>query len=288
MAEHGLDAAGIGPQKTGTTWLDACLRAHPDLCLPQGVKETFFLDRRFGRGWGWHGAHFEGCGPDRLRAEVGPTWFDVPEAAARLADHDPGCRIVPTLRDPAERSWSLYLHHRRKGRVGEDFRAAVREIPRITGASRYGEHLPRWIDAFGGERVHPVLLQDVRADPHAVLAELWGFLGLDAPEEPPAAARRRVNPAAGARSPVLARWAVGASRWLRDRGLHGLVDGVRRAVGGIVYRRAEERPAMPAPLRAELVERFADDVRFVEGMTGRDLSAWRSPAVRREREGAGR
>ena len=278
MGEHRLDAAGVGPQKTGTTWLDACLREHPALCLPEGVKETFFLDRHFERGWDWHGTHFEGCGPDRLRAEVGPTWFGAPAAARRLHERSPGCRIVATLRDPAARSWSLYRHHRRKGRVGEDFREAAERIPRILGASRYAEHLPRWIERFGPDRVHVVLLDDVRERPGRVLAELCGFLEVAPFDGVPGAARERVNPAGRARSRPLARLASGASRWLRDRGLHGVADLAKRIGGRLVYGEdAGDGGGMPAGLRAELVAVFEEDVRFVEELTGRDLEGWRSP-----------
>lgn len=277
MAEHGLDAAGVGPQKTGTTWLDACLRAHPGLCLPEGVKETFFLDRHFERGWGWHAGHFERCGPERPRAEVGPTWFDVPGAADRLHDRSPGCRIVVTLRDPAERSWSLYLHHRRKGRAGGDFGEAVERFPRILGASRYAEHLPRWIGRFGRERVRLVLLDDVRERPAEVLEELCAFLEVAPFGEVPDEADGRVNPAAAARWRPAARLASAASRWLRDRGLHGLVDAARRAAGGLVYRRGGGRPAMDPALRRELVDELEEDVRRVEELTGRDLESWRTP-----------
>lgn len=277
MAEHRLDAAGVGPQRTGTTWLDACLREHPGLCLPDGVKETFFLDRHFDRGWDWHAGHFERCGPERLRAEVGPTWFDAPGAAGRLHARSPDCRILVTLRDPAGRSWSLYRHHRRKGRVGEDFREAVDRIPRIVEASRYGEHLPRWIERFGRERVRVVLLDDVRERPAAVLEEVCSFLEVAPFDEAPAAAEERVYAGRRARSPGLARLAVGASRWLRDRGLHGAADLARRLTGGLVYGEPDGDEGMPPSLRAELAAAFEEDVRCVEELTGRDLEAWRAP-----------
>lgn len=277
MAEHGLDVAGVGPQRTGTTWLDACLREHPELCLPEEVKETFFLDRHFERGWDWHAGHFERCGPERLRTEVGPTWFDVPEVPGRLHERAPDCRIVATLRDPAERSWSLYRHHRRKGRVGEDYREAVEEIPRIVEASRYGEHLPRWIDRFGSERVHVILLDDVRERPEAVLEELCDSLEVAPFDEAPASAEERVYAGRRARHPSLARLAVGASRWLRDRGLHGVADLARRLTGGLVYGTPDEDEGMPPALRAELAAAFEEDVRFIEELTGRDLDRWRAP-----------
>lgn len=274
---HRLEIVGVGPQRTGTTWLDACLREHPALCLPAETKETFFLDRHFERGWGWHARFFERCGEDRLRTEIGTTWFDVPAAAERLRARSPACRIVVTLRDPAERSWSLYRHHRRKGRAGDDFRRAAGRIPRIVEASRYAEHLPRWLEAFGRERVHVILLDDVRARPGRVLDDLCGFLAVAPFDDPPAAARERVNPAREARSRPLARLATGASRWLRDRGLHAVADAAGRALGGLVYREGGGKERLPAELRAELVAEFEPDVGYVEELLDRPLPGWSRP-----------
>src|SRR5438552_583612 len=38
---------GLGPQRSGSTWLDVCLRQHPQCALPVKTKETFFYDRHF-------------------------------------------------------------------------------------------------------------------------------------------------------------------------------------------------------------------------------------------------
>lgn len=277
MGERRLGLAAVGPQKTGTTWLYECLRPDRRLCFPDRVKETFFLDRRYDRGWDWYWSHFEGCDPGQMRAEVAPTWFDVPEAADRLYAHNPECRIVVTLRDPAERSHSLWLHHRRKGRVGAEFRRAAEEIPRIVDASRYGEHLPQWIERFGREGVHMILQEDVAERPAQVLRSLYRFLEVEPPDELPDVARDRVYYASLPRFPVLARWTTRAAGWLRDRGLHRLVDAVRAAGAGLAYRGGGKPPDLDPELRAELVDEFEEDVRYVERLTGRDLEAWRSP-----------
>lgn len=277
--EPRLAAVGVGPQRTATTWLHACLAPHPELCLPRRVKETFFLDRRFDRGWDWYWAHFGDCPPGGLRAEIAPTLFDVPEAAARLREHNPTCRILASLRDPAERAVSLWLDYRRKGLAGASFREACRRRPEILEASRYAEHLPRWIEAFGRERVHVLLVDDVAERPEAVLGDVYGFLGVEPPEEPPPAARRRVYPGSLPRFPALARAAARAARWLRGRGLHWPLEAARKwGLRDAVFRGGGEgRPEPPPELRRELVAAFEEDVVYVEELMGRELPGWRAP-----------
>ena len=69
-----LRLVGVGPQRTGSTWLDVQLRRHPELALPAHVKETFFFDRHWSRGLDDYRAHFASGGPDALAPEAGPRW----------------------------------------------------------------------------------------------------------------------------------------------------------------------------------------------------------------------
>jgi len=54
VSDFRLDFVGGGPQRTGSTWLDRVLRAHPALCLPENVKETKFFDQHFNKGLDWY------------------------------------------------------------------------------------------------------------------------------------------------------------------------------------------------------------------------------------------
>ena len=276
-----LGAVGIGPQKTATSWLDACLRHHEELCLPERVKETYFLDRHFDRGWDWYWGHFEGCPGSSLRAEIAPTLFHRPETTARLRDHSPGCRVMASLRDPVERAVSLWLDYRRKGQAGDDFRSAARRRPEILEGSRYAQHLPRWIETFGPDGVHVLLVDDVAERPEAVLEDVYRFLGVAPPEEPPPETHRRVYPGSVPRFPALARAAGRAARWLRSRGMHWPLEAARTSgLRAAIFRgrggRGGEGPRIGAELRGELVEAFRDDVSYVEELVGRELPDWRA------------
>lgn len=279
MAERRLDAVGVGPQKTATSWLHACLEPHAELCLPAQVKETFFLDRRFDRGWDWYWGHFGPCPPGGVRLEIAPTLFHVPEATSRLCDHNPDCRVLASLRDPAGRAISLWLDYRRKGLAGPDFREAARRRPEILEASRYAQHLARWIRSFRRDQILVLLTDDIADRPRRVLEEVYHFLGVDPPAEEPAATHRRVYPGSVPRFPALARAAARMARWLRRHGLHWPLEVARKSgFRAAVFRGSrQERPDVRPELRARLVAEFEEDTRFVENLLGRELPAWRSP-----------
>ena len=271
-----LRLLGVGPQRTGSSWLDRHLRRHPALAFPEGVKETFFFDRHWDRGATDYEGHFRRAAPGRHWAEIGPTYFDVPEVPARVRDSAPEACVVVTLRDPVERAVSLYQHHFRKGRVPESFWAAEAREPRIVSAGEYARHLPRWLNALGEDRVIVVLLDDVEATPEAVLASVLGAAGLDsrgASAEP-----GRVNAGSRPRYPALAGAAARTATALRDRRLHGLVEAGKRLGLGRVYRGGGDPPAVSRETRERLADHYALDIAFVERLTGRTLP-WGQPGA---------
>lgn len=271
-----LDFLAVGPQRTGTTWLDRMLRAHPALCLPKNVKETRFFDQHRGKGKAWYAWHFRHCQTGQQCGEVAPTCLDVPEALRRIRANHPGCKIIVSLRDPAERAFSLYLHHRRKGRVRGTFREAVARIPRIVEAGHYARHVPGWIRAFGRDHVHFVLLEDIKARPERTLERLYTFLGVSPAEASSAVAEEKVNVATMTRFPRLARAAAALATKLRARRLHRLVEWGKRLGLKRVFASGSEAkiPELSPDERQELTATYACDIAYVEEVLGRDLAGW--------------
>lgn len=273
--EPKLGMVGVGPQKAGTSWLYFCLKEHPQLCFPKGVKETFFMDERFARGWPWYWSHFHHRLDGQLCSEIGPTYFDVPEAAKRLREHSPECRIIINLRSPADRSFSLYLHHRKKGRLHGDFREAIRQMPRIVDSSRYRIHVSRWLEEFGPQQVLILLQDDIASSPERVLERVYEFAGLD-PVPPPATTRQRVNAASLPAFPGLARAATHLADRLRDRRLYGPIELAKRLGLKRVYNGFRGRlPTLDPEMRKQLVEEFEPDIAYVERLLERPMTNWR-------------
>jgi hypothetical protein len=253
-----------------------CLRHHPQLCFAKNVKETFFFDERFDRGWDWYWSHFEHRLDRQRCVEIGATYFDIPEVTRRLWAHNPECRIIINLRDPAARSFSLYLHHKKRGRVSCGFGEAIQKMPRIIESSRYRLHLSRWIERFGPEQLLIVLQEDISSSPEQVLDRVYSFAGI-ARVPVPDVARERVNEASLPSMPVLARLATRAGRALRDRRLYGPIALARKWGLNRIYSGADELlPVLEPAIRQELIEAFEPDIAFVENVLRRTLPEWRS------------
>jgi hypothetical protein len=270
-------ALAVGPQRTGTTWVHEYLSARGDVCLPDGVKETFFFDSRFDSGLEWYASHFRQCAETRVVAEVAPTYFHCPAAPERIHTHLGRVPIVCTLRDPAERTFSLYLHMRRRGATRLDFPSAVEQYPQLLDSSRYATHLARWQEVFGAEGVLVLLLDDLAASPETYVARLCRHLGL--PVMPvPAALQNAVNAAAVPPHPWLASVVKSVADRLRARRLYGPIALAKRLrLREAVFGQPGERPIprLADDDRRRVVDRLTPEIEALERLLGTDLAAWK-------------
>jgi hypothetical protein len=276
MEPFRLHFVGVGPQRTGTTWLEELLRRHRSVCLPDGIKETMYFDLYYDHGRGWYLDHFAHRKGGQRCGEICPTYFDVAAAAERIHALTPDCRILVSLRDPVDRALSLYRHHLAKGRVNGSFDEAVRQVPQIVDAGRYSVHIPRWVQRFGRDRVAFVWVEDMERTPQAVFGDVCRFLEL--PELPmPTIGHRKINVGKATRAPGLARGVTALQYWLRERHLYRLARGrLARRIKRLLFTDDPGRLlGLTAGDRQRMQELFEPDIRFLEELLGRDLSAWR-------------
>ena len=271
-----LRFVGIGPQRTGTTWLYELLRSHPQICFPKGVKETFFFDEHFDKGWSWYRDHFHHRSDGQYLGEIAPTYFDMPESAKRLQQHNRNCRIIITLRDPAARSFSLYLHHRKKGRLNCLFRESFKKMPRILTSSNYGKHIPVWIDRFGLDQILILLLEDISLSTDHVIKTTFNFIGVEMSATQVSDRQRRVNKASLPAYPSLARLFTRASDRLRDKRLYFLIEVAKKMGLKKVYSGFKGAlPELEPEIRQDLINYFEEDIDYIENLLGRHLPRWR-------------
>jgi hypothetical protein len=207
----------IGAKRGGSTSLYRNLVRTPGVLplFPKAadLKGTYFFDVEHARGERWYRSHFpttaqrrqaEQRGPVAV-GEASPYYLSHPHAAARAAALVPDARIVAVLRDPVARAHSHYQERRRQGiETLPTFAEAVDAEPaRLAGEvermledpayvswnhlnhgylaqSDYATGLGRWLDRFPAEQVLVLRSEDLYADDAAVLAQVRGFLGLEA------------------------------------------------------------------------------------------------------------
>lgn len=273
------DFIGIGPARTGTTWLHHALA--PGVVLPQGTKETSFFSSRYGLGIDWYAWHFRSAGPDSVAGEVCPYFSDT-RAPERIAKHIPECKIICTVRDPVERAWSFYRMRRYYGTTRLGFEESLTVQQNIAEGSRYAFHLTNWFQRFGREAVLITFYDELHDNPQAYLDRICGFIGI-APIRLPQAApgKRAVNSAdRPARNRKRARK---AQRWLgtlRNHRAYRTIDLLDRlGLWDFSFGGGEPFPALDPEVERRVRERFRPEIVGLEDLIGVDLSRWKLPSA---------
>src|SRR4051812_47005739 len=125
----------IGAKRGGTTSLYYHLLRHPQILplfptarfLPKRreAKGAHFFDSNYERGDRWYRSHFPSSATRALTArrqggpaivgEASPYYLFHPLAAERMAAANPSAKILVSLRDPLERTFSHYREQKRNG-----------------------------------------------------------------------------------------------------------------------------------------------------------------------------
>jgi hypothetical protein len=200
----------VGPQRTGTTWLHAHLRFHPQVFLAE-PKELFFFSRLTtpehpgyqSNDLGWYLQFFHDPPWRSVAKNLLTLWrYREPyrpivrgEATASYAAIDPSIirdiallkphlKVILMIRNPIDRAWSHAkkdLVRKRQRKVAEvppaEFEAFFRD-PYQRQCARYVEHYDNWSGVFGAERVFVGHFDDITSRPEALLLDVMQFLGV--------------------------------------------------------------------------------------------------------------
>lgn len=200
----------IGPQRTGTTWLHAHLRKHPEVMLSE-PKEIFYFSRlkpphdskRQSADLEWYLKFFREPLWRRTAKSLHCLWRlgetyrpkVKGEATASYAALDadvideivtlkPDVKVILTVRDPIERAWShakkdLARKHGRK--VADVDEAALMRFVKDDyqlRCGRYAEIFANWSTRLRPRHLFVGLFDDIARRPVELLLDVMGFLGV--------------------------------------------------------------------------------------------------------------
>ncbi|HVM97006.1 MAG TPA: sulfotransferase [Candidatus Acidoferrales bacterium] len=224
----------IGPQRTGTTWLHAQLRFHPQIQLSE-PKEIYFFSRLKTPG----DPKFESNQLDwYLRFFRDPVWLYLAKTAITLwryrelyrplvrgeatasyaaIDSDvireivtlnPQIKAVLMIRNPIDRAWShakkdlVRNRGRRFADVGESEFFAFFDDEYQRQCARYVDNIERWSAELRPGHLFVGLFDDIARRPEELLIDAMRFLGVDSDRRYiPADLREAINVTSESRIP---------------------------------------------------------------------------------------
>jgi len=224
----------VGPQRTGTTWLHANLRYHPQVFLSE-PKELFFFSRlktpehpkfqsndlgwylRFFRDPLWRRLAKTGICLWQSRALYRPRVRGEATASYAVLDRDviaeitalnPEIKVILMIRDPIERAWShakkdlVRNRGRQFGDVPEQEFQQFFADPYQRRCSRYVECCDNWGAHVRAGHLLVCFFDDIASEPEALLLEVMRFLGVAADSRYVGTdVRKAVNPTAASKIP---------------------------------------------------------------------------------------
>lgn len=278
------DFIGVGPARTGTTWLHEVLKGHVGLPL---VKETQFFKRYYEKGLDWYAPHFAQCPPDLPMGEICPSYFNSVESRERIHNDLPDCRIICSLRDPVERLYSHYRHIRPLSGINVDFEKALKEYPELLDGSCYGTHLEKWMNLFGKQNVLVLFYEDMKLNPQAYIDSVCAFLEIPQIDLTTSGiAKKKVNMVEGARAPRSRRLALLSGKvtaWLKSNRMDALLHFWRRSgISEFLIGGGEEYGPLSHETEKSLRAYYRPEIEKLESLTGRDLLSWKQGTAHAE------
>jgi hypothetical protein len=246
-----------GPQRTGTTWLHANLRYHPEILLSE-PKELFFFSRlktpdspkfqsndlawylQFFRDPAWRYAlktaitvwKYHQAYRPRVRGEATASYAALdPDVIREITTLNADVKVILMIRNPIDRAWShakkdlVRNRNRRIEDVPESEFTAFFNDPYQRQCARYVENYDNWAAHLKDGHLLVAHFDDIATHPEALLLRVMSFLGVTSSTRYiDRTVRKAVNPTAASDTPEHYR------RFLEDL-LKDDIENLRRRFG---------------------------------------------------------
>jgi hypothetical protein len=259
------------------------LNNHPSIGKPK--SGLHFFSSNYSKGLPWYGGQLAAFSSRPVLLEFSVSYMypeEVNLVAERMARDVPEVKIFACVREPVTRAWSDYLRSVRMGEIGKDvsFEAAVSAHPEFLERGRYGRLLAPFRARFGDERIKILFYDDLQRDHVAYLGDLFQFVGLDRFVDPNWIDRSEPS-GKGVRYTSVDSVIRGVKSAI-DKGAERLGLGDRwsnwKARHVFTYEKVLElnrvEVSLPPSVFDHLRDYFADDVRGLAALTGRNLEHW--------------
>ena len=202
-----------------------------------------------------------------------------PKAAQLIHDIAPNAKIIITLRDPIERSYSHFLqlvsygteHHPFVDSIKKALDAPPDYSGRVIDCGFYYQQVKRYIDLFGKDNVRVYVYEEFFKEPRKYVKEILEFLGVN--EEPPDTVGEVHNALVEPRGKIAEKIMQNDS--IKKVGKIFIPRTADRKLKG-VFGKKTSKPPMQKEARILLEKIYCDDVEKLEKLLGRSFP-WKIP-----------
>jgi len=254
----------IGPDKAGSTWLFRLLKWHPQTYVTPS-KDTLFFDEYYDRGIDWYEGKFSPHEHHEIVAEIGHNYLFSEKIPHRIQTDLGPVRLMVCLREPARRAYSAYLYLLKHDLYRGSFEEALEDVEELREHGRYVRHPRPYIQAFGTERIHIGIFDELKESPEKFARQIFRFLGVEKRRLPEALTQKSM-PAAEARSKWIAHLTKRAAWLFREIGLSNVVGRIKTSpiVHRLLYSSYDEKPTADPRVMEQLRKEYAPTVEALD------------------------
>ena len=268
-----IDFIVIGPGKSGTSWIFNVLKNHSDVCISSS-KETLYFERYYHKGEEWFHHFFHPKNEQQILGEISNTYIFDPKVPQRIIDYRPDIKIISSLRNPIERTFSHYLYMLRVGEERGSFDEVLAKRQDLIYRGKYFDLLKNYYQVFKKDQLLILLFEDLKKDNKKYANHLLGFLNLEnvLSDE---LLNEKVLSAGKARNPVLSSMISKMAGFAREIGYPDLVTKVKfnKNITKYFYKEYKqgEKPKITPEQRENLKGLFYEDVEKLSERLDKDM-----------------
>ena len=264
-----VNFVGIGPGKSGTTWIYLALKSHPSVAISK-VKETNYFNDNFHRGENWYHNLFP-IDSRKTHGEISNTYIFDKTVPKKIYSYNPQMKIISVLRDPIERAVSHYFFLKRNGATYGNFSDAILDRPDLLSRGLYFSLLSNYAIQFSRDQLFIRTFDDFKFNTEGFYGELCEFLGIaNLYTQMPESSRLSSS---APRSAYLARLAKYSALKVRSMGFPIVVESLKRSsLSSILYKKTSyDLFSEVQDNLGTLISYYDEDVSALSEFMGMDL-----------------
>lgn len=276
----------IGAHKAGTSSLYHYIREHPDVYMPTLKEARFFAydennpdhRRKVPNTYPIttmqaYEALFQDAKNEKAIGEASPEYLNNARAALRIRECLPNAKLIASLRNPVDRTYSEFIMRCRSGNEKRTISEAFQSNERWVQTGLYYEKLKRYMDLYDKGQFEVVLFDDLANDPLSVVQRLFTFLGVDNTYTPHV--YKQYNPGGIPKNEILNSFFNMLKNPIIKKSIKLVMPESLLSFGNNIRQRNLAKPTpLPPEIREQMLVVFRDDILRLQELIQRDLSSW--------------
>lgn len=275
---------GLGAMRSGTSWLNAVLKDHPEVFMPTYIKEIHFFDDHYHRGLSWYLSFFPSDTESqgyKAGGEITPKYIYDETVPAKVKRHLPEAKFIVLLRNPVDRAYSHYKLASAKGETKvKNLSEFLDSEPTAYGRGLYAAQLSRWFNHFSENQFLILIFEEVMQSPTVATEKIAQFLDISLQGFNQGQFSEKVNASRVHKLPQMYHLGIKLNTYLRKAGLikpaHFVEATGRRFFSLLGDSTKQDIPPLDETTHRTLMELYTPDIFKLEKLLNRDLSLWRT------------